>query len=130
MTTGPVSDSGLEVLRKSAEDLGSNTYAIRTLGDVIATPSGLRTAGRITEVTLNTSTWVALPTTPLALRNAIRIQNRTGIECKLNYDPGVAGYVGLVIDGAYDEFKDITDAIVVYGKASSGTPILVIEELS
>lgn len=111
-------------------DEDGNPYTQANPLDVTASFSGLRIAGRVTIVTLNTTTWTALPAVPLANRNAIRIQNRSGVEFKLNYDPLEPEYVGVVIDGNWDEFKDITSTIVVYAKASSGTPQIAIEELS
>ena len=46
-------------------------------------------------MTLNSSSWTALPSTPLTDRNAIAVQNESGINIKLNYDNNVVGYVGM-----------------------------------
>jgi len=103
---------------------------VRTTATGEFTFSGLKTGGKITEVILNTSTWTALPGTALADRNAISIQNRSGIEIKINYDSGVSGYEGVVIPNNGERFYDITDAIVIYAKATTGTPTINIEELA
>jgi len=94
------------------------------------TSSGLQTAGKVTEVTLDSVTWTALPPTPLVNRNAIRIQNVGGVQLKLNYSSGIVGYVGMVLSDGNEVFYDITDTIIIYAKASSGTPTINVEELS
>ena len=99
-------------------------------GNFSTSPGGLRNAGRVTEVTINNNTWTALPATPIALRNAISIQNISGQEIKVNYDPTVSGYVGIVIATGNERFYDITDAIPIYAKSSASSCSLNIEELS
>ena len=94
------------------------------------TPSGLRTGGLVTEVTLNSTTWTALPATALANRNAISLQNLSGLEVKVNYSSGVSGYVGMVLANGSERFYDITDDIVLYAKSSSGTPTINVEEIA
>lgn len=94
------------------------------------TPSGLRNAGRVTEVQLNSATWTALPAAALTGRNAIAIQNPTGTEIKINYSSGVVGYVGMVIGAGGERTYDVTDAIPIYAKSASGTPTINVEELS
>ena len=94
------------------------------------TPSGLKVAGRITAVTLNSATWTALPLTPLTARNAMRIQNQSGIEIKLNYDNTEPTYLGVWIKPNGSELYDISDTIVLYGKSASGTPTVIVEEIS
>lgn len=115
------------------EDISPGQTAVRVSGSNFSgsfTTSGLKTAGKMTEVTLNSSTWTALPPTALTARNAIGIQNYSGIEIKINYSSSVVGYVGIVIPDKSDRFYDITDAIIVYGKSVSGTPTINVEELS
>lgn len=104
--------------------------ALLVAGNFSSTPSGLNIAGRITEVTLNDTTWTALPLAPLTMRNAMRVQNPTSIEIKINYDPLVVGYVGIVVGPSGENYWDITDAIMVYAKSSSGNPVVNIEEIS
>lgn len=99
-------------------------------GSIGVTTSGLEIAGKVTEVALNSATWTALPATALANRNAICIQNPTGIEIKINYDNSVVGYVGVIIGPSGERYYDITDSIVIYAKSASGTPTVNVEELS
>lgn len=111
-------------------DEDGNTL-VRTSAKGEFTFSGLKTGGSVTEVTLNDSTWTALPAISLAARNAIAIQNVSANEMKINYDSGVAGYVGIVITAGGERQYDITDGITLYGKSESGTtPTINIEELA
>lgn len=105
------------------------------LGGTIAvsgtfTPTGLTVGGLMTIVTLDSTSWTALPATPLANRNAISIQNQSSIEIKYNYDNTTVGYVGAKIAADGERFLEITDSIIVYAKAASGTPSILVEELS
>ncbi|TXH08946.1 MAG: hypothetical protein E6R04_09635 [Spirochaetes bacterium] len=94
-----------------------------------STTAGIGGSGLVTVVTLNSSTWTALPASALSGRKALAIQNRSGIEIKINYSSGVVGYVGMVIPDGGERFYDIGD-IVVYGKSASGTPDVNVEELA
>jgi len=92
--------------------------------------SGLFNAGRVTEVSLNSSTWTALPATALTDRNAISIQNVSDKSVKVNYDNAVSGFVGMLIPVNGERAYDIQDSIIVYGKCDSGTATVNVEELS
>jgi len=94
------------------------------------TPSGLSKEGKITIVTLNSLTWTALPAVALVDRNGMGIQNDTGIQIKLGYDIGEAGYVGWNVNANGEFFIDITDAVIIYGKSASGTPSVTIMEVA
>lgn len=114
-------------------DIAPNETAVRVSGTNFSgsfSLSGLSVAGRISVVTINSTTWTALPTTPLANRNAILIQNQTSVQAKLNYDPSAIGYVGIWINANGEAYRDIKDNIIIYAKCASGTIDLVIEELS
>lgn len=114
-------------------DSGVGQTAVRIFGDNISgtfAPTGLNVGGLVTEVTLNDTTWTALPGTALANRNAMAIQNLSGIEVKLNFNSSQAGYVGIVLGHGSERSYDITDEIVIYAKASSGAPVLNVEELA
>ena len=127
------------VLRRTREDREWDKFttcddgntAVRTAFCSVQSiqPSGLTTEGKITEVSLSASSWTALPATPLTDRNAISIQNLSGIEIKVNYLDSV-GYVGMVVASGSERFYDITDEIVIYGRAASGTPTVVVEEIA
>jgi hypothetical protein len=106
----------------------SGETAIRTKGEGVFKPSGLNVEGKLTQVTLNTSTWVALPTTALANRNAISILNTSTDDILIQYDNAAA--FGLTIGPDEERQYDITDAIIIYGKATVGTPTILIEELA
>jgi hypothetical protein len=70
------------------------------------------------------------PPVPLVNRNAILIQNQTGTQAKLNYDPSEPGYVGIWINANGEAYRDIRDSVIVYAKCATGTIDLVVEELS
>lgn len=93
-------------------------------------PSGLKNGGRFTEVTIDDTTWTALPPTALTNRNAIGIQNRSGQAIKVGYDPLAAGYVGMEISDGEERQYDITDAIVIYAKSSTSSCSINVEEIS
>lgn len=95
------------------------------------TPSGLRIAGRVTEVLLSTTDWTALPPGgALANRNAINIQNYSGDEIRLNYDPTVAGFSGIILNDQSERALDIKDTIQLYAKARIGGSVIIVDEIS
>lgn len=93
-------------------------------------PSGLKIAGRITEVVINATTWTALPATPLASRKSMAIQNFSGQLIKLNYVPTTPGLTGVYVMDQNERFYDISDTILIYAKSTSGTCTIVTEEIS
>ncbi len=95
-------------------------------------PSGLRFAGKITVVTINDTTWTALPASPLANRNAMSIQNTTNNELKLQYDNTTVGYVGIRMFPSAERMYDVTDSIPIYAKLEPGAAPqdVVVEEIS
>jgi len=92
--------------------------------------SGLNIGGRFTEVTIDNVTWTAVPAVPLADRNAMRIQNRSGQEIKLNYDPDVVGYVGMVLPNLAEIAYDIQPNVVIYAKSATSSCVLNVEEIA
>lgn len=91
--------------------------------------AGLKNGGRISFVSLNTTTWTALPPTALPLRNAISIQNRSSQTIWLAYTPNPTAWIILPTNG--ERAYDITDAIPIYALATvAGTCVVTIEELS
>lgn len=94
------------------------------------TPGGLQTEGRYTDIVLDSILWTVLPATALTARNHISIQNLSGIEIKINFDPTTVGYVGYTVPDGITRHYDITDDIFIYAKAASGTPTIGIEELA
>jgi hypothetical protein len=91
--------------------------------------SGLKTGGKITEVTVNASTWTALPPTSLSGRNAISVQNTSGVEVKVNYDNTEPGYVGMVLPDGIERFYDIS-TVILYAKSSGADAVLNVEEIA
>lgn len=108
---------------------GGVTFPGETVTGVLY-PSGLRVAGKVTKMLIGNSTWVELPTTPLANRNAISIQNQSTQEIKINYDIGVATFEGMSIPPGGERFYDITDSISIYAKSASGNVDILVEEIS
>ena len=104
--------------------------AVRTTASGEFSTSGLKNSGKVTEVTVNSSTWTALPPIPKVGRNAVAIQNASGVEIKVNYDNAEPGYVGMVVADGIERFYDIKDTILIYGKSSGADAILNIEELA
>lgn len=120
----------------TATNVAGNKRALDTYvqgGTFGVTPSGLKNGGRITEVTVDEFSWSALPGTALSFRNAIRIQNVSASEIKLNYDydPLPAGYVGVKMLAGFESYYDITADIKIYAKAApgSGSITVVVEEI-
>ena len=91
---------------------------------------GLTLGGLVTEVVLNDTTWTALPAPPLPSRNAVSIQNFSGQLIKLNYNPATVGLVGVNVMDQNERFYDISDTILIYGKSTSGTCTIVVEEIA
>lgn len=93
-------------------------------------PTGLQVGGLITEVTINSSSWTALPAVALTNRNALSIQNKSGQQIKINYDNSTVGYVGMVIEDGGERFYDIQDNIIIYAKSSTSSCTLNVEEIA
>jgi len=95
------------------------------------TPSGLRIAGRVTEVLLSTTEWTALPPGgPLNDRNAINIQNYSGDEIRLNYSNTIPGFTGIILNDQSERAIDVKDTIQIYAKARIGGSIIIVDEIS
>ena len=105
--------------------------AVRTKGAI--SPAGLSNGGRVTIVSVDESTWTAIPATPLANRNGISLQNfETGANLLLNYDNTAPAAEGVNLVDNAERFYTITDSIVIYArvKPGGGTVNLICEELS
>lgn len=134
------SEKGLQVppVTLVAKGIGTNNLYLMEVDQVTGglsfsgtvTQSGLHIAGRVTEVSVNPTTWTLLPASPLSARNAMAIQNYSGQQIKLNYDPLAVGYVGVIIDDSNERFYDITDTIPIYAKSVSSVVTIIVEELS
>lgn len=100
------------------------------VGSITARPGGLTIGGLISQTAVNAVTWTALPLTALTNRNALSIQNLSGIDIKINYNNTTIGYVGVTIASGSERFYSITDSIIIYAKSASGTPTIQTEELA
>lgn len=87
-------------------------------------------SGLITEVTIDDSSWTALPSNPLSGRISVSVQNRSGQEIKINFDNSEPDYVGIAVDDGGDRHYDVTDNIIFYGKSSSGSVVITVEEIA
>lgn len=106
---------------------GSGDTIIRTSAVGTFTPSGLKVAIKISNVTVG-DTPVALPVTPLTGRNSLMIYNRDPVEKMYIGDATVAASginEGWIIDpDSYLPF-DISDSIALYAVAPSGKTLNV-----
>jgi hypothetical protein len=129
-------------LPKALQDREYEKFDLNEAGEVVVrttlsgevsgefTPSGLRISGKVTEVTLSDTAWTALPPVALVNRNAINIQNYSGTQIKLNFDPSIAPYTGVIVNDQSERNYDIKDTILIYAKAEIGNPVIIIEEVS
>ena len=98
-------------------------------GDPIYVDSSLITSGVITEVSINSTTWTALPVTPLSGRVQINIQNISTKEIALNWSQP-AGYVGMRLQPDDERQYDLDDTVVIYAKSKNGSGIIInVEEI-
>ena len=130
----PVSRDQLENEKFTLDSENKVAIRTKTTGTLTGelTPSGLTIGGRFTEVTLNATGWTALQAIsgPLPDRNAIAIQNESGVDVKVQFDSGLAGYKGITIRNNSERQYDITDSIIIYGRSSSGTVTVNVEEIA
>ena len=120
---------------KFEEVAGQTTVRTKVVaGTLNYAPSGLRTAGRHTFVTVSRTSWVALPSTALTDRNGISIQNESGIDIKIRYVNTDTLWRGTRIAGNGSErFYDIKETIILYAMAdpaAASDPEVIVEELS
>ena len=94
------------------------------------TMGGLQNGGRLTKVTLNAATWTPLPAVPLPNRNGLSIQNTSATQIVLDYVDTNPAYEGVLMGSGAERFYSVKDTIIIYAKAQSGTPTIMIEELS
>jgi hypothetical protein len=112
------------------EDKGDGLVRVRTSVEGTIQTSGLTIGGRVSTVSINDTTWTALPAVALANRNAVAIQNYSGQTVKLNYNNTVSGFDGVILQDSNERYYDISDTILLYAKCSSGTVSIVVEEIA
>lgn len=108
----------------------TNEVVVRTSATGSFRITGLIVGGRISAVELNSSTWTALPTTPLTGRNAMAIQNDSGQSVYVNYIDTAPTTLGMLITDGSERQYDISSSILIYGICSSGTCLVTVEELA
>ena len=115
----------------------NNKTAVRTSATGEFSQTGLKNAGKVTEVELISTAWRKLPGVAQTDRNAMAIVNKTGIQMKVNYQASggdinadITGYVGIPIEDQEERDYNIKDTIEIYGKSQTGTIIVFVEELS
>jgi hypothetical protein len=85
----------------------------------------------MTIVSIDSTTWTALPATKLTGRFTLLVQNQSGVEIKLNPDNTTVGYVGYrMADGNDKYYYNILESFTMYAKASAGTVNILVEELA
>jgi len=126
--------------RECPTDSGLPVVAVLHCGPIDTNQSGLNDGGTVTEVTLSSAAWVALqrsgstnPTGsgPLTNRNAICIQNLSGQAILINYVNGAGVTIGIRIADGGQRYYDISDAVIIYGRATqAGSPKVIVEEIA
>jgi hypothetical protein len=100
-------------------------------GNINATPVGVITTVKHTVVSINNTTWTALPATKLSGRFALLVQNQSGVEIKLNGDNTTVGYIGYrMADGNDKYYYNILEDFTLYAKSSAGTVNILVEEVA
>jgi hypothetical protein len=118
---------------KKFEETDQGEVAVRVSGSNFSGTfklSGLNIGGRFSQVTVDNLTWTPVPAVALANRNAMRIQNRSGQEIKLNYDVTEPGYLGMVLPNLAEIAYDIQPNVVLYAKSATSSCILNVEEIA
>jgi len=126
------SGSSLGTIAAALDEADNKLKFLRTVDGRLQTNSNssLRVAGRVTDIAVTNASWTPLPLVALANRKAINIQNLSGQDIKVNYDNGIAGYVGMTIANGGERSYDMEDGIVIYAKSVSSTVNINVEEIS
>ena len=99
-------------------------------GNITVTPAGLQNAGLISQITLGTAGWTALPATALTDRNSLAIQNISASAILVNFTNAVGVTIGWQINPNGEFFLDAPESIPIYARAVSGTPTITVMEIS
>lgn len=95
------------------------------------TPVGLTIGGKFQRVTLNDTTWTALPATPLVDRNTVKFENDTAFDVFINFGSGEPLDGMLVPANGGTLSYPVRDTITLYGIfESGGSGTLKVEELA
>lgn len=97
------------------------------------TPSGLKTAGKTTMLTISNDQWYEVPASPLTGRNNVELQNpsTSALDVIWNYDNTKPLTEGIRTPPGGSRSIAITNGIPVYVTLSGVGPVVVaVEELS
>lgn len=129
LASGLPSEAGLTRLEHLKFDIDEdNNVIIRTRGKLAT--QGLSRAGKVTSVALNTTTWTALPAASLTLRNTIAIQNRSGQDIRLNFDPLASVSDGWLLPDQYERSYPIAENVLIYAVSTVSNVSITVEELA
>lgn len=129
LASGLPSEAGLTRLEHLKFDVDEDgNIIIRTRGKLAT--QGLSRSGKITTVLLNTLTWSALPASSLTLRNTIAIQNRTGQDIRLNFDPLAPISDGWLLPDQYERSYPIAENVLIYAVSTVSSVSITVEELA
>jgi hypothetical protein len=105
--------------------------AVRVEGDISVSPAGLSGGGLVTHVNLTAASWTALPSTPLAGRRSILVQNISGNGNIVlwNYSASAPSTEGPRIEDGAIKTSDLSDSIIVYGRMLAGTGAVSVDEV-
>jgi len=114
---------------KSLLPKGDGTYCRQVCGEVSVTGIRSGASPRFAEVAINDSSWTDVTasfTDPIV----VSIQNKSGVQCKVNGDPLTVGYVGMVIeDNEERNYNDLDAGFIVYAKSQAGAATLFVEAI-
>jgi hypothetical protein len=127
----------VELTKLALEDREMHKFDTNTHGEVIVRTSatgsftfnGLSIGGKITETTVNSTTWTPIVASPLASCNQINIQNESGKLVKLNYTNSTP-FSGLYLKSGMERQYSIAGTITIYAKCDSGTAVIIVEEIA
>lgn len=126
----PFSPVVLDRERDKFVETASGETAVRTQGT--NTPSGLTGVGLITKLTIDDTAWVAAPTTPLAERVSILVQNISGNGGVVlwNYSNAAPATDGVQISDGSSKTADLTASYIIYCRMLSGSGTIIVDEVS
>jgi hypothetical protein len=92
---------------------------------------GLSVAAKITIVSLTSTQWTALPSSPLAGRSSVCIQNQSGTTeaMFINYSASAPAEGIRIEDGGFRALS-IADGVTLYGRMVNGNGSVAVEELA
>lgn len=116
-------------------EANDGSTAVRTVVDQIdgtLRPAGLDLGGLITTITLDDTAWVAMPTTPLAERKNIAIQNQSGNGNKVlfNYSNTAPATEGWYIEDGGFKSVLLDNNVTVYCRMLTGSGKVVVDEVA